>query len=108
MAVEIVMPRFGWTMEEGVLVEWMKRDGDAVKAGELLFTVEGDKALNEVESFDTGTLRLPPDSPHLAPPSRWARCWRILFNRVSVRRLSTNKPLLYCRPRSGLLQRPTQ
>lgn len=65
MAVEIVMPRFGWTMEEGVLVEWMKRDGDAVKAGELLFTVEGDKALNEVESFDTGTLRLPPDSPPL-------------------------------------------
>lgn len=63
MAVEIVMPRFGWTMEEGVLVEWMKRDGDAVKAGELLFTVEGDKALNEVESFDTGTLRLPPDLP---------------------------------------------
>jgi len=63
MAVEIVMPRFGWTMEEGVLAEWTKHDGDAVKTGDVLFTVEGDKALNEVESFETGILRIPPDSP---------------------------------------------
>jgi pyruvate dehydrogenase E2 component (dihydrolipoamide acetyltransferase) len=63
MAVEIVMPRFGWTMEEGLLAEWAKHDGDAVTTGEVLFTVEGDKALNEVESFETGILRIPPDSP---------------------------------------------
>src|SRR5512143_1098664 len=63
MAVEIVMPKFGWTMEEGVLAEWTKHDGDTVKAGDVLFTVEGDKALNEVESFETGILRIPPDSP---------------------------------------------
>jgi len=63
MAVEIVMPRFGWTMEEGLLTEWLKKDGDLVKAGEVLFTVESDKALNEVVSFETGILRFPPDSP---------------------------------------------
>lgn len=63
MAVEIIMPRFGWTMEEGLLAEWTKRDGEAVAAGEVLFTVESDKALNEVESFETGVLRIPPDSP---------------------------------------------
>jgi pyruvate dehydrogenase E2 component (dihydrolipoamide acetyltransferase) len=63
MAVEIVMPRLGWTMEEGVLVEWIKRDGDAVSPGEILFTVESDKALNEVEAFEGGILRIPPDSP---------------------------------------------
>src|SRR6266851_4436529 len=63
MAVEIVMPRFGWTMEEGLLAEWTKQDGDAVKVGDVLFTVESDKALNEVESFETGVLRIPPDSP---------------------------------------------
>lgn len=63
MAVEIVLPRLGWTMEEGTLVEWLKQDGDQVKAGEILFTVESDKAVNEVESFDEGILRIPPDSP---------------------------------------------
>ena len=47
MATEIVMPRLGWTMEEGVLVEWLKKDGDTVKVGDLLFSVESDKALNE-------------------------------------------------------------
>src|SRR5215510_9570130 len=63
MAVEIVMPRLGWTMEEGVVVEWLKHDGDAVKVGDVIFTVESDKALNEVESFEDGILRIPPDSP---------------------------------------------
>jgi pyruvate dehydrogenase E2 component (dihydrolipoamide acetyltransferase) len=63
MAVEIVMPRFGWTMEEGLLAEWTKHDGDPVKVGDILFTVESDKALNEVESFETGILRIPPDAP---------------------------------------------
>src|SRR5262245_268897 len=63
MAVEIVMPRLGWTMEEGVVVEWLKHDGDAVKVGDVTFTVESDKALNEVESFEDGILRIPPDSP---------------------------------------------
>jgi pyruvate dehydrogenase E2 component (dihydrolipoamide acetyltransferase) len=63
MAVEIVMPRLGWTMEEGVLIEWIKHDGDPVTPGEILFTVESDKALNEVEAFEGGILRIPPDSP---------------------------------------------
>src|SRR5262245_50123113 len=57
------MPRLGWTMEQGVLVEWLKRDGDSVKAGDILFTVESYKAVNEVESFESGILRIPPDSP---------------------------------------------
>jgi pyruvate dehydrogenase E2 component (dihydrolipoamide acetyltransferase) len=57
------MPRLGWTMEEGVLVEWLKKDGDPVQVGEIIFTVESDKALNEVEAFESGILRIPPDSP---------------------------------------------
>ncbi|HVU10749.1 MAG TPA: dihydrolipoamide acetyltransferase family protein, partial [Phototrophicaceae bacterium] len=63
MAVEIVMPKLGWTMEEGVLAEWIKHDGDRVEPGEILFTVESDKALQEVEAFDSGILRIPPNSP---------------------------------------------
>lgn len=61
--IEIQLPRLGWTMEEGTFVEWLKRDGDAVAPGDVLFTVESDKSLNEVESFDAGVLRIPPDSP---------------------------------------------
>ena len=63
MAEEIVMPRLGWTMEEGTLIEWLKEDGDPIAAGDLLFTVESDKALNEVETFAGGILYIPPDAP---------------------------------------------
>ena len=63
MAEAIAMPRLGWTMKEGTLVEWLKADGDAVEAGEILFTVESDKALNEIETFSSGILRIPPDAP---------------------------------------------
>ena len=63
MAIEIVMPRLGWTMQEGIFGEWLKQDGEEVKSGDLLFTVESDKATQEVENFDNGILRIPPDGP---------------------------------------------
>ncbi|HLH74833.1 MAG TPA: 2-oxo acid dehydrogenase subunit E2, partial [Chloroflexota bacterium] len=63
MAIEVVMPRLGWGGEEGSLVEWIKHDGDQVHVGDVLCTVEGDKAVSEVESLDSGILRIPPDSP---------------------------------------------
>lgn len=63
MAYEVTMPRLGWTMEEGIFGEWLKQDGDDVQPGDLLFTVEGDKATQEVEVFEGGILRLPPDAP---------------------------------------------
>ena len=62
MATEIRMPRLGWTMEEGTFGEWLKQDGEPIKAGDFLFTVEGDKATQEVEAFDSGILRLPPNA----------------------------------------------
>jgi pyruvate dehydrogenase E2 component (dihydrolipoamide acetyltransferase) len=63
MAYTIVMPRLGWTMEEGVFGAWLKADGERVTPGDLLFTVEGDKAIQEVETFESGILRIPPDAP---------------------------------------------
>ena len=63
MAYEVTMPRLGWTMEEGVFGEWLKQDGDEVQAGDLLFTVEGDKATQEVEVFESGILHLPSTAP---------------------------------------------
>ncbi len=63
MATEILMPRLGWTMEEGTFGTWLKADGAAVQTGDLIFTVESDKATQEVEAFENGILRLPPNAP---------------------------------------------
>lgn len=63
MAIEVVMPRLGWDMEEGALVEWIKHDGDLVQVGDIICTIEGDKSVNEIESMDAGVLRIPASSP---------------------------------------------
>lgn len=56
MATEIIMPVLGMTMESGIIVEWMKQEGDAVAEGEVLFNVETDKSVMEVEAKASGTL----------------------------------------------------
>jgi len=61
VAAEVVMPRLGWTMETGTVVEWLKADGDAVRTGDIIFTVETDKAVHEVEALDSGILRVAPE-----------------------------------------------
>jgi pyruvate dehydrogenase E2 component (dihydrolipoamide acetyltransferase) len=63
MAIPISIPRLGWSMEEGVFVGWLKRDGDTVRAGESLFSLEGDKAAQEIEALDSGILKVPPTAP---------------------------------------------
>lgn len=63
MAVEIVMPKLGWTAEEATITEWTKKDGELVQRGEVYLLVEGDKSVNEIESFETAILRLLPDGP---------------------------------------------
>lgn len=63
MTIEVVVPRLGWSMDEGTFVEWLKRDGEFVGRGEMLFVIEGDKAAQEVESFDQGFLRIPASAP---------------------------------------------
>jgi pyruvate dehydrogenase E2 component (dihydrolipoamide acetyltransferase) len=57
MITEIILPKLGQTMEEGTIVEWIKREGDAVRRDEILFTVETDKAVMEVEATADGFLR---------------------------------------------------
>ncbi|MEO1999871.1 MAG: dihydrolipoamide acetyltransferase family protein [Planctomycetaceae bacterium] len=63
MAIEIVVPRLGWSMDEGTFAEWLKQDGDSVAVGDMLFVLESEKAAQEVESFDSGILRIPPGAP---------------------------------------------
>ncbi len=57
MITEIILPKLGQTMEEGTIVEWLKREGDAVHRDDILFTVETDKAVMEVEATANGFLR---------------------------------------------------
>jgi pyruvate dehydrogenase E2 component (dihydrolipoamide acetyltransferase) len=63
MPIEITIPRLGWSMEEGIFVGWHKQNGDAVRPGDVLFSLEGDKAIQEVECLDSGILRIPPTAP---------------------------------------------
>lgn len=56
MARVIDMPKLSPTMEEGQIVTWHKKEGDAVEVDELLAEVETDKATMEFRSFDRGTL----------------------------------------------------
>ncbi|MHB1460227.1 MAG: dihydrolipoamide acetyltransferase family protein [Armatimonadota bacterium] len=57
MAMTILMPALGQTMEEGTIVQWFKSEGDHVKTGELLLEVMTDKTNLEVEATETGVLR---------------------------------------------------
>lgn len=56
MAYVVVMPRLGQTMEVGEIVEWMKAEGDVITKGEVLLTVQSDKATLEVEADYTGVV----------------------------------------------------
>src|SRR5205823_2004606 len=53
----------GWTMEEGIFVGWLKQDGDRIKTGEPIFTLESEKAAQEVDATETGILRISPAGP---------------------------------------------
>ena len=63
MAIEITVPRLGWSMEEGTFAEWLKQEGEVVRAGDLLYLLDSDKVTQEVESLDAGILHIPPDAP---------------------------------------------
>lgn len=56
MAYEVLMPQLGLTMEEGTVSQWIKHEGDAVKAGEVILEITTDKLTNEVESEYDGVL----------------------------------------------------
>jgi pyruvate dehydrogenase E2 component (dihydrolipoamide acetyltransferase) len=53
---EVILPKLGLTMEEGSIVRWLKAEGDTVEKGEVLFEVQTDKVVMEVESSASGVL----------------------------------------------------
>jgi pyruvate dehydrogenase E2 component (dihydrolipoamide acetyltransferase) len=56
MAINILMPALSPTMEVGNLAKWLKKEGDAIKAGDNIAEIETDKATMEFEATDEGTL----------------------------------------------------
>lgn len=63
MAEEIRFPRLGWSMEEGRFVGWLRKSGDTIREGDPLFEMEGEKAVQEIESVGSGILFIPTTAP---------------------------------------------
>ncbi len=57
MITKVVMPMLGWTMKEGTIVTWLKKEGEEVEKGEPLLEIETGKVLKDIESPGTGILR---------------------------------------------------
>jgi pyruvate/2-oxoglutarate dehydrogenase complex dihydrolipoamide acyltransferase (E2) component len=56
MPIEVLMPALSPTMKGGNLARWIKKEGDKIKAGDVIAEIETDKATMEFESFNEGTL----------------------------------------------------
>lgn len=56
MAVDVLMPKIGFSMNEGVLQGWLVADGATVTEGQPLYELESEKSTQEVESPASGTL----------------------------------------------------
>ena len=73
---KILMPALSPTMEEGKLAKWLKKEGDAVKSGDVIAEIETDKATMEVEAVDEGTIGqiLVPRAPRASRSTRRSPC----------------------------------
>jgi pyruvate dehydrogenase E2 component (dihydrolipoamide acetyltransferase) len=56
MAEAVIMPKTGMAMEEGIIIEWLKNEGDTIEVGDILAEIETDKSTMELESDAAGTL----------------------------------------------------
>jgi pyruvate dehydrogenase E2 component (dihydrolipoamide acetyltransferase) len=63
MPIPITIPRLGWNMDEGTFAGWLKQDGDAIRPGDRVFSLESEKATEEIECLDGGTLHIPAEGP---------------------------------------------
>lgn len=63
MAIPITVPRLGWNMEQGAFLGWLQADGAPVRAGQPLFTLESEKATEDIEGLDDGILHIAAGGP---------------------------------------------
>lgn len=77
MVTQVLMPKIGFSMEEGVLAEWRVADGAEVQAGQPLYSLESDKSIQEIEAPASGRLRI------LAPAGQTYRVGHLLAEIVA-------------------------
>lgn len=58
MSIEVLMPKLGFSMNEGTLVEWLAADGASISEGQPLYALESDKSVQEIEAPASGTLKI--------------------------------------------------
>jgi pyruvate/2-oxoglutarate dehydrogenase complex dihydrolipoamide acyltransferase (E2) component len=58
LAIDILFPKIGFSMEKGTLVEWLAADGERVTEGQPLYVLESDKSAQEVEAPASGILKI--------------------------------------------------
>jgi pyruvate/2-oxoglutarate dehydrogenase complex dihydrolipoamide acyltransferase (E2) component len=58
MSEQVILPKLGFSMTEGTVTEWLYTNGAEVTEGELLYLLESDKSVQEVEAPTGGTLRI--------------------------------------------------
>jgi pyruvate/2-oxoglutarate dehydrogenase complex dihydrolipoamide acyltransferase (E2) component len=58
MSTEIVLPKIGFSMNEGTIAEWFAADGSEVQQGQPLYSLESEKSVNEIEAPASGKLKI--------------------------------------------------
>jgi pyruvate/2-oxoglutarate dehydrogenase complex dihydrolipoamide acyltransferase (E2) component len=58
MGTEVLLPKVGFASGEGVVAEWLVADGDRVKEGQVIYNMESEKSVTEVESPATGKIAI--------------------------------------------------
>jgi pyruvate/2-oxoglutarate dehydrogenase complex dihydrolipoamide acyltransferase (E2) component len=58
MSSEVLLPKLGFSMNEGTIAEWLVPDGAQVKEGQPLYTIESEKSVEEIESPSSGVIRI--------------------------------------------------
>jgi pyruvate/2-oxoglutarate dehydrogenase complex dihydrolipoamide acyltransferase (E2) component len=58
MTTPVLLPKIGFSMNEGVLSEWLVADGATVTAGQPLYALESEKSVQEIEAPASGTLKI--------------------------------------------------
>jgi pyruvate/2-oxoglutarate dehydrogenase complex dihydrolipoamide acyltransferase (E2) component len=58
VSTQVLLPKIGFSMNEGTVSEWLVADGEAVAEGQVLYALESDKSVQEIEAPASGTLKI--------------------------------------------------
>ncbi len=100
---DVLMPRLSDTMEEGVLSQWLKQEGDSVRKGDVLAEIETDKATMELEAYDESVLeRLLVPEGATVPSASPSPSSGTALTQAPLRRCRRTRPRLRRQPSRGL------